>query len=90
MASGKITVTNRSGLHMRPAAELAKLCVPMTSKITIIAGDKKVDPKSVLRLMSAGIKKGTEIEVITEGPDAEADLKAILEAIAGGFGENEE
>jgi len=90
MAAGKITVRNRSGLHLRPAAELTKICAPLDSKITIVAGEKKVDPKSVLMLMSAGIGKGTEIEVITEGPNADAHLQIILSAIEGGLGEGEE
>jgi len=90
MASGKIVVNNKSGLHLRPATEFSKICGPMSSNITIVAGEKKVNPKSVLMLMSAGIKKGTEIEIITEGPNAEADLQVLLDAIKSGLGEGEE
>lgn len=89
MVSEKITVTNKSGLHLRPAAELSRIAGKMTSNIAIIAGDKRVDPKSVLILMSAGIKKGTEIEVQCEGENEEADLKELLSAIAGGLGEED-
>ena len=53
MVKGTITVNNKSGLHLRPASELAKIAGKLTSDITIVAGEKKVNPKSVLILMSA-------------------------------------
>jgi len=88
MASGKITVTNKSGLHLRPATEFSKLCQAMKeNNITVAAGEKKVNPKSVLMLMSAGITQGTEIEITVDGPNDEENLKALLDAIAGGLGE---
>lgn len=87
MVKGTITVTNKSGLHLRPAAELSKIAGALKSEITIIKGEKKVNPKSVLILMSAGITKGTEIEIICEGESEEADLKIIMDAIASGLGE---
>lgn len=90
MVSQKTTVVNKSGLHLRPAADLSKLASSMTSDITIIAGEKKVNPKSVLVLMSAGITKGTEIEVICEGENEAEDLKKLIEAIESGLGEGAE
>lgn len=89
MVKGTITVTNKSGLHLRPATELANIAGKLSSDITIIAGDKKVNPKSTLILMSAGIKKGTTIDIECEGESEEADLKVMLDAIAGGLGEGE-
>lgn len=89
MVKGTITVNNKSGLHLRPATELANIAGKLDSEITIVAGEKRVNPKSTLILMSAGIKKGTTIEVICEGESEEADLKVVLEAIAGGLGEGE-
>ena len=87
MVKGTITVNNKSGLHLRPASELAKIAGKLTSDITIIAGENKVNPKSVLILMSAGITKGTTIDITCEGPNEEADLQVMLDAIAGGLGE---
>lgn len=87
MVKGTITVNNKSGLHLRPASELAKIAGKLTSDITIIAGEKKVNPKSVLILMSAGITKGTTIDITCEGSNEEADLQVMLDAIAGGLGE---
>lgn len=90
MVSQKTTVINKSGLHLRPAADLSKLASSMTSDITIVAGDKKVNPKSVLILMSAAITQGTEIEIICEGENEEEDLRRLVEAIESGLGEGTE
>ena len=90
MVSQKTTVVNKSGLHLRPAADLSKLASSMTSDITIVAGDKKVNPKSVLILMSAAITQGTEIEIICEGENEEEDLSKLVEAIESGLGEGTE
>lgn len=87
MIKGKTTVKNKSGLHLRPASELARIAGKLGSKITLVAGDKKVDPKSILILMGAGIRKGTEVEIICEGDTEEEDLKIMLDAIDSGFGE---
>ena len=87
MVKEKITVVNNSGIHMRPATELSKLAAGLSSDIKILSGGNEINPKSILILMSAGITKGTEIEVICEGETEEQDLKVLLEAIAGGLGE---
>ena len=89
MVKDTITVNNKSGLHLRPASELSKIAGKLRSEITIVAGEKKVNPKSVLILMSAGITKGTTIDIICEGESEEEDLKVMLDAIAGGLGEGE-
>ncbi len=89
MVKGTITVNNKSGLHLRPASELAKIAGKLRSEITIVTGEKRVNPKSVLILMSAGITKGTTIDIICEGESEEADLKVMLDAIASGLGEGE-
>lgn len=89
MVQGTITVNNKSGLHLRPASELAKIAGKLRSEIAIVAGEKRVNPKSVLILMSAGITKGTTIDIICEGETEEADLKVMMDAIASGLGEGE-
>ncbi len=87
MVSQRITVKNTSGLHARPASELAKLCTKCNSDITIVVGEKRINPKSILILMSAAIRCGTEILVECNGASEQEDLQVIIEAIDGGLGE---
>ena len=48
---------------------------------------KEITAKSVLNVMAAGIKCGTEINLICDGPDEEEALKTLSEAIESGLGE---
>ncbi len=87
MISKNLTVVNPSGLHLRPAGVLSQTAMKFKSDITIVSGEKKIVAKSVLNVMAAGIKCGTEINLICDGPDEEEALKTITEAIESGLGE---
>lgn len=87
MTSEKIKVTNPSGLHLRPAGFLAGIAAKCNSEVTIICQEKRINAKSPIQIMTAGIKKGTEIEVECSGATEEQDLKTIIAAIASGLGE---
>jgi len=85
--SADVVVTNRSGLHARPAAELARLAGGLSSAVTIRSGAKAVNAASVLSLMAAAIQQGQTVTVETEGDQAEADLARVVAAIESGLGE---
>ena len=87
MVSKNMVVVNPSGLHLRPAGVLAQTSMRFKCDITIESGEKKIDAKSVLNVMGAGIKKGAQICVKCSGVDEEEALKAISEAIQSGLGE---
>ena len=87
MVSKNVIICNPTGIHARPAATLAKTCAPFKSKITLICGEKKLAAKSVLNLMSAAIKCGTEVTIECDGPDEEQALATVVAAIESGLGE---
>lgn len=87
MLSKKLTVINPSGLHLRPAGVLSQTAMKFKSDVTIQSGNKTIAAKSVLNIMAAGIKCGTEVELICSGPDEEEALKVVSEAIERGLGE---
>ena len=87
MVSGKFAVNNKSGLHVRPAGILVKVIQPFKCEIILQAKGKEYNAKSILGIMSAGIKMGEEVEFICSGDDESEAIKAIGEAIASGLGE---
>lgn len=87
MVSKKITVVNASGLHARPASVLVKEAGKCKSNVTILVENKVIQAKSVLNIMAAGIKCGTEIELCCDGPEEEEDLERIAGLIESGLGE---
>ncbi len=87
MVSAKTTVINPMGLHLRPAQVFIKAIVPFASEVDITANGRTVNAKSIMNLMVACIKQGTEIEIQCSGPDEQEALDAALRAIASGLGE---
>lgn len=87
MVSKKFVIENEQGLHMRPAGVLAKAVTKFESDVTIIFEDKKINAKSLLNIIGACIKCGSEIELVCEGPDEEAALAHATELIESGLGE---
>ena len=87
MISRTLTVVNPSGLHLRPAGVLSQTAMRFQSDITLECGDKRILAKSVLNVMAAGIKCGTQINVICDGPDEVDALAALTRAIESGLGE---
>lgn len=82
MFEQEITVTNATGLHARPASMLTQFCKDFPEKITLIAGEKSIDPKSVISLLTGGVKSGTTIKVVVEGDNAEEVGKKVCDFIA--------
>ena len=87
MLSKVVTVVNPSGLHLRPAGVLSQTAMKYQCSIIIECGEKKVVAKSVLNVMGAGIKQGTEVTGICDGVDEEAALQDVAGAIERGLGE---
>ena len=86
MKTEKVVLENETGLHARPASELAKLASKFKCNVKINANGKTIDAKSILSIMSAGIKAKTEIEIECDGEDEENAIKEIVEAFKNKFG----
>ncbi|MCC8025640.1 MAG: HPr family phosphocarrier protein [Clostridium sp.] len=87
MLSKKLTVVNPSGLHLRPAGVLSQTAMKFKCDVIIECGEKKIVAKSVLNVMAAGIKTGTEINLICDGEDEAAAMETLTQAIESGLGE---
>lgn len=87
MVSQIFTITNKNGLHARPAGELAKIASTCSSDIILKVGEKRINPKSILNIMAAAIRCGTEIVIECTGESEEEDLKKLCEAMEQGLGE---
>lgn len=87
MVSRKITISNASGLHARPASVLAQAAGKCDSDVIIKVGEKNIQAKSILNIMAAAVKCGTEVELCCDGPTEEEDLNKLAALIESGLGE---
>ena len=80
MKKEKVILQNETGLHARPAGELVKLVSTFKSDVNLTVNGRTVNAKSILAIMSLGIKASTEIEIECNGEDEETAMAKILEA----------
>ena len=71
MKSATYTITNKMGIHARPAQILQKLVGKHKSDVTIATATKKANGKSVLMLTTLELKNGTEVTLTVSGEDEE-------------------
>lgn len=87
MVSKTLVVNNPEGLHMRPAGIVVREMGKFDCNITIIFGEKRINAKSLISIISACIKSGSEVTFECDGEDEEAAMAKIEELEAQNFGE---
>ncbi|MCI6121924.1 MAG: HPr family phosphocarrier protein [Lachnospiraceae bacterium] len=87
MVSQKVIISNPSGLHARPASVLVQAAGKCQSDVILVYGEKRIQAKSILNLMAAAIKSGSEVVVECSGETEEEDLKKLVSLIENGLGE---
>ena len=86
-ATRSVRIPNQYGLHARPAAEFVKLAGKFRSNIWVRKEDVEVNGKSIMGVMMLAAEHGSEITIRAAGEDAEQAVNALVELVAGGFGE---
>ncbi|WP_205839263.1 HPr family phosphocarrier protein [Velocimicrobium porci] len=81
MVRQTITVCNSNGFHIRPVTIIADAASGCTSKVTIHYEHNQINARSILNLLSFGIKKGTDIIVECEGEHEQEDLEKMVDVI---------
>lgn len=88
MVSQKVTVKNASGLHARPANVFVKEAILHPGCNILLKKDGRTFVgKSLVSILSACVKCGTEIELIADGANEEEALCAMVAAVESGLGE---
>jgi phosphotransferase system HPr (HPr) family protein len=74
-----VTVTNRHGLHARPAVVIVKTVRKYDARVTIQRGGQIVEADSILDLLSLGAAQGTQLLLSAKGPQAEKVIEALAQ-----------
>ncbi|MFZ5966439.1 MAG: HPr family phosphocarrier protein [Bacillota bacterium] len=81
MISKEITIINKLGLHARPAALFVQMTNKYDSDVFLEKGTKKINAKSIMGVMSLGVSKGETVTIITDGPDEQEAMEALVNLI---------
>ena len=82
MIKKPITINLSTGLEARPVAQLVQVASQFNSEIYVEIGKKRVNAKSIMAVMSLGVKQGNEITITADGADEEeaiAEIQKVLE-----------
>lgn len=77
MFNKEIVVRCESGLHNRQATYFVQKANEFESSIWVEFDNRKMNAKSLLGIMSLGIVTGATVNLIANGPDAEAAVNAL-------------
>jgi len=83
----KFTIGHEAGLQARPAALFVQVASRFASRIWVVKGLKKVNAKSIMGVMSLGIRQGDEVTIIVEGEDESKAMTTIQRLIDSNFSE---
>ncbi len=85
MVKERVVIRNPEGLHMRPAGIFAKEMGKFESDIYINFEGSRVNAKSILNIIAACIKCGSDVEIECEGTDENEALEKALSLIHSEF-----
>ena len=87
MVERKIEVTNKLGLHARPAAMLVQNASKYKSEIRLQKEDVEANAKSILSVMMLAAEIGSFVTIKAQGEDEQQAVEAIAKLFEEKFGE---
>jgi phosphocarrier protein len=87
--SNSVTIVNKLGLHARAATRLVNCASAFECEVWIGNGDKSVNGKSIMGVLTLAASKGTDLIIETDGTDKKEAIESIIELIKNRFGEDE-
>ena len=83
-----LVVTNKLGVHARPAAMFVKVANRFTSEIMVEKDGETVNGKSIMGLMMLAAGPGSKLHVRASGPDASQAVNELEQLLKRKFDED--
>jgi len=88
-SQGTFTIVNEKGLHARASAKFVDMVEQFEASATIEKDGIDACGDSIMGLLMLVASKGTQVDITTEGAQAQELLNALGELIANRFGEDQ-
>ena len=89
MIERDITIINKLGLHARAASKLVNCASSWESQVWLKRGDREVNGKSIIGVLTLAASRGTQLTIKTDGEDENSAMADLQNLINGRFGEEE-
>jgi phosphocarrier protein len=73
----ELTVSNKMGIHARPAAMIVRVANKYSADILVEKDEEQVNGKSIMGLMMLAAGNGSKLRFTANGKDATAMLKEM-------------
>ncbi len=83
MTKKETVIRLENGLEARPIALLVQVASQFDSSVYIEYGDKRVNAKSIMGMMTLVLVAGDKVTVTADGSDEETAVDAIVTYLAG-------
>lgn len=90
MTKATVKVKNAEGFYARPATYLVEVCNHFKSAIWLCVGERIVNGKSLLGVLSQGVKLGDEVLFKAEGSDEKEAIETVTKLIDSKFDDIED
>jgi phosphocarrier protein HPr len=87
MYEKEVIITNRAGIHARPAALIVQTAGSFKSNIFFQRETEKINAKSIMGIITLGAGYKTKIMIIAEGEDEEEAVTALATLFENKFQE---
>ena len=84
-----LVITNKVGLHARPARLLVQTAAQFQARISVQCGEKTANAKSILGVLKLGVARGDTLVLHAEGEDAEQAVETLTSLARRKFDEEE-
>jgi len=84
----QVLVRNELGLHARPAGKLAQEAQKFAAEIFLAVGNQQVDAKSILDILTLAAGRGSELQILARGDDAEQAVEHLATIVRERLGED--
>lgn len=81
MVQEEIIITAINGLHTRPATQFVKEAKNFNSEIIIMSNGKKANAKSLFKLQTLGLSKGSLVIISAHGSDEKKAVQHLINFI---------
>jgi len=83
-----VKISNKSGIHVRPAAQIAELANKFQANITFVKDGNEINAKSIMDLLTLAAGEGTQIKIKAEGIDEKKAIDALESLVNSKFSED--
>ncbi len=87
MITRTVTVTNRAGLHTRPASMIVRTASKYDAEFFIQKDGYEINGKSIIGVMTLAAEQGAALTLVFDGEDEDEAAEAMAALFEKGFGE---